>query len=213
MLRALAAAALTTACAAPEVSTTAQPIINGTPDDADPAVVAIVDATGRLICSGTLIAPHVVLTAAHCDVRARSHRVFFGSDVSKGAALEVLNLGRILQNGLPEPSATLIKLVYNRDVAALGAWLLPYVDHLGQDPALSPDRSPAPAAAVYLLHGSDDNVIPAVESELLAAHLEGKAPVRTLVSSFLTHVDLSTRPTPADTWQMIAFWKAALGEQ
>ena len=101
----------------------------------------------------------------------------------------------------------------NRDVAALGARLLPYLDRLGQDPALSPDQSPAPAGAVYLLHGTDDNVIPAVESELLAAHLNGKTRVRVLLSSFLRHVDVSTRPTLADTWRMIAFWKGALNEE
>jgi hypothetical protein len=43
--------------------------------------------------------------------------------------------------------------------------------------------------------------------------LRDKTRVRTLLSGFLTHVDLSNRPTLGDTWRMIAFWKAALGEQ
>jgi dienelactone hydrolase len=133
--------------------------------------------------------------------------------IDQHRALQMLDLGRTFQNQLPEPSGTLMKLVNNRDVAALGARLLPYLDRLGQDPALSPDQSPAPTAAVYLLHGTDDNVIPAVESELLAAHLKHDTRVRTLLSGFLTHVDLSNRPTLSDTWRMIAFWKAALGEQ
>lgn len=128
-------------------------------------------------------------------------------------AQEMLSLGRGFQEELPEPSATLMKLVNTRNVGALGARLLPYVDQLGQDPALSPDQSPAPAAPVYLLHGTDDNVIPAGESELLAAHLKGKTEVHMLLSGFLTHVDLSTHPTLTDTWRMIAFWKAALNEQ
>jgi dienelactone hydrolase len=132
--------------------------------------------------------------------------------MDQARALQVLEGGRALQDQLPEPSRTLMALVNNRDVAALGTRLLPYLDRLGQDPALSPDRSPAPAAAVYLLHGSDDNVIPAVESELLAAHLKDTTRVRTLLSGSLTHVDLSNRPTLTDTWRMIAFWKAALGE-
>ena len=128
-------------------------------------------------------------------------------------AREVYERGRESQAQLPEPAATLIKYVYERDVAALGLRLQPYLDRLGQDPALSPERSAPPAAPVYLLHGSDDNVIPAVESELLAAHLARVTRVRTLLSSFLTHVDLSTRPTAGETWRMIAFWKAALAEQ
>jgi len=90
---------------------------------------------------------------------------------------------------------------------------VPFLDRLGQDPALSPDRSAPPSAPVYLLHGADDNVIPAVESELLAGHLKGHTRVRTLVSGFLTHVDVSTRPSAEETWRMVAFWKAALGER
>jgi dienelactone hydrolase len=128
-------------------------------------------------------------------------------------ALEVFRLGEGFQQQLPEPSAMLIKYVNNRDVAALGAQLLPFLDRLGQDPALSPDRSTPPTAPVYLLHGIGDNVIPAVESELLADHLKTHTRVRMLVSGFLTHVDVSNRPTPGDIWQMIAFWKAALGER
>jgi pimeloyl-ACP methyl ester carboxylesterase len=113
---------------------------------------------------------------------------------------------------LAEPSATLLKHVNDGDVAALGAKLVPYLDQLGQDPALSPDRSPAPSAPVYLLHGVDDNVIPAVESARLAEHLRGKTRVRHLLSGFLTHVDVANRPGIKDTWEMIAFWKGVLGE-
>lgn len=48
----------------------ALPVTGGTPDDADPAVVAIVRAeTGAAQCTGTLIAERVVLTAAHCGVQ------------------------------------------------------------------------------------------------------------------------------------------------
>lgn len=113
---------------------------------------------------------------------------------------------------LAEPSATLLKHVNDRDVAALGAKLVPYLDRLGQDPALSPDRSPAPRAPVYLLHGVDDNVIPAIESTRLAEHLRGKTRVRHLLSGFLTHVDVANRPDIKETWEMIAFWKGVLGE-
>jgi hypothetical protein len=41
-------------------------VTHGSYDAMDPAVVAIVDSTGQLICSGTVIDPHFVLTAAHC---------------------------------------------------------------------------------------------------------------------------------------------------
>ena len=113
---------------------------------------------------------------------------------------------------MPEPSATLLSYVIDRNVAALGDRLLPYVAQLGQDPALSPDRSPAPTAPVYLLHGIDDNVIPAVESARLAEHLRGKTRVRPLIGGFLTHVDVAGRPTMTDTWEMVRFWKELLAE-
>lgn len=113
---------------------------------------------------------------------------------------------------MPEPSASLLRDVIDRNVTALGARLLPYVSQLGQDPALSPDRSPAPIAPVYLLHGIDDNVIPAVESARLAEHLRGKTRVRLLIGGFLTHVDVASRPSLKDTWQMVGFWRAMLDE-
>ena len=67
----------------------------------------------------------------------------------------------------------------------MGAHILPVLDRLGQDPALSPDRSAPPSAPVYLLHGTDDSVIPAVESELLAAYLHPHTDVHLLLSGFL----------------------------
>lgn len=120
---------------------------------------------------------------------------------------------RARQLTLPEPSATLLKYVNDRDVAALGARLVPYLGQLGQDPALSPDRSPVPTAPIYLLHGANDRVIPATESVRLAEHLRGKTRVRYLLTSFLTHVDVAKRPGVKDTWEMIDFWTAILGEQ
>jgi len=41
-------------------------ITHGTDDPGDPAVAAIVDPSGNLICSGTVIGSNFVLTAAHC---------------------------------------------------------------------------------------------------------------------------------------------------
>lgn len=66
---ALAAALLVCACgeAASEGSSTEQDIVGGVVDEEDPAVVAInIESTGLAVCSGTLIAPDVVLTAGHC---------------------------------------------------------------------------------------------------------------------------------------------------
>ena len=107
---------------------------------------------------------------------------------------------------LPEPSATLLALVTARDVTRLGAQLRPHVGGYGQEPALSPSRSPTPSAPVFLLHGIDDPIIPSSESEQLAARLGGHAPVRLLLSGLLTHADAARAPRPLDVLPLVAFW-------
>lgn len=58
-------------------------ITNGTEDAGDPAVVALV-AGQQIYCSGTLIAPRLVLSANHCVTRSSLPRVFFGSSLDAG---------------------------------------------------------------------------------------------------------------------------------
>jgi dienelactone hydrolase len=115
---------------------------------------------------------------------------------------------------LPQPSRSLMTLVNERDVAQLGPRLLPHVGAMGQDPALSPARSPAPEAAVYLLHGSDDNVIPAVESTLLADALrEREVHVRQLTTALITHAEVDRPPSLMEVQRLVAFWGALLDER
>jgi predicted esterase len=100
-----------------------------------------------------------------------------------------------------------------RDVAHLGPILLPHVAGLGGDPALSPARSPAPSVPVYLLHGTSDNVVPAIESTLMARDLAARGgAVRVLLTPLITHAEVDRVPTMSAVWRLIDFWAKLLNE-
>lgn len=113
---------------------------------------------------------------------------------------------RDLARTLPPPSGTLLADINDRNVADLGPRLLPYVNLYGQAPALSPSRSPKPAAPVFVLHGSDDNVIPAIEAQDLAADLGSAAPVRLLISGLISHAEADQPIHAGDVAKLASFW-------
>ena len=113
---------------------------------------------------------------------------------------------------LPGPSATLLRSMNDRDVVHLGARLLPYVHFDAGAPQLSPSRSPKPTAPVFLLHGVDDNMIPAVESEYLADEIRGHAPVRLLVTDLITNSDVGGSLRIGDALWLAGFWGALLAQ-
>ena len=101
--------------------------------------------------------------------------------------------------------------VNTRDVAHLGPILAPHAAALGGDPALSPALSPPPAAPIYLLHGTDDNVIPAIESALLADTLRAKGvEVHQLATPLITHAEVDKSASVSAVWRLIAFWEGVL---
>ena len=130
----------------------------------------------------------------------------------KPAANSAFARARQLAAALPEPARTLMSEVNARDVAHLGPRLLPHLSALGGNPALSPERSPRPVAPVFLLHGTDDNVIPAVESELLANDLRAHGvPVRRLATPLVTHAEVDRTATASAVWELVSFWTDVLG--
>ncbi len=117
---------------------------------------------------------------------------------------------RSYAESLPEPSRTLMTHVNNRAVDQLGPLLLPVVEALGASPevgALSPERVAPPRAPVFLLHGSEDSVIPPLETLFLAAHLRATGPVRGLLSGLITHAEVDKSAAAADVWELTRFWR------
>src|SRR5687767_795997 len=118
---------------------------------------------------------------------------------------------RDMVKGLPEPSATLLTYVNDRNVKALGPILVPHLG-LEADPAASPERAPSPPAApVFLLHGDEDVVIPAAESVVLANYLRSKGvEVHLLLSQIITHAELDRGAAMSESWKLVSFWAGVL---
>jgi dienelactone hydrolase len=118
-----------------------------------------------------------------------------------------------LERTLGEPARTYMQYVNARDVQHLGPVLVPHLGELGGDPVLSADRSPLPLCPVYLLHGTDDNVVPAIESTLLAEQLRKSGrQVHVLLTPLITHAEVDRGSTAAAMWHLIDFWSDLLAE-
>lgn len=131
--------------------------------------------------------------------------------VDKPKAAVTFERARTLAASLGEPARTFMTWVNTRDVGQLGPALLPHVAAFGGDPSLSPARSAPPRAPVYLLHGADDNVIPAVESVLLADDLKRRGGTAyRLTTPLITHAEVDRTPTAAEIWGLVRFWAGPL---
>jgi hypothetical protein len=120
---------------------------------------------------------------------------------------------RDMAKTLPEPAATYLAYVNDRNVKKLGPALAPYLETLHADAASgSPQRTPSvPSAPVYLLHGDDDTVIPAAESAILGEYLrERGVEVHVLLSGLITHAEVDRTAAAMDTWKLISFWASVL---
>jgi dienelactone hydrolase len=133
--------------------------------------------------------------------------------IDKNESWNTFQRARAMTAALPEPAKTLMGYVDDRDVAHLGPILLPHVTEVGDDRALSPARAAAPGAPVYLLHGTDDNVIPAIESSLLAETLRARGvSVHQLATPLITHAEVDRSATTAAMWRLVSFWADLLAE-
>jgi predicted esterase len=90
--------------------------------------------------------------------------------------------------------------------------LLQHLDQSGvDDPALSPELAPPPAAATFLLHGNDDNIIPPAESVLLSNYLRSKdVHTKVLLSGLITHASVNPNATAMDALKLLNFWASVI---
>lgn len=119
---------------------------------------------------------------------------------------------RAMGDALPEPARTVMRWVDTRDVQTMGPKLLPYIEELGGAAGLSPERSPATQAPVFLLHGSHDNVIPYTETLKLETYLraQGNARVTSLLTPLISHANVEGAPSIGEVWKLVQFWAAVL---
>jgi dienelactone hydrolase len=130
--------------------------------------------------------------------------------IDKRKAAETFAEARAMADALPEPARAYMAQVNARDVDSLGRTFLPIIEQASKSPALSPDRSPAPACPVYILHGADDNVVPAIESQWLGRYLAPKTPTRTLLSRVITHAELNSQQDRREIWALVDFFASLL---
>ena len=162
-------------------------------------------------------AAHLVVPAAQAEPLRAAIFSFLDASrldlIDKARSIAEFERAKALAAALPEPSRTYMGYVNARDVGKLGPLLLPQVVPLGGDPSLSPSRAPAPAADVFLLHGTDDNVVPAIESTLLARDLRARGvPVEVLLTPLITHAEVDRASTLAAIWRLVDFWSDVLDE-
>jgi dienelactone hydrolase len=108
----------------------------------------------------------------------------------------------------PEPTVSLVRQMLDGDAAGLCRTVLPHIEAVSGDAALSPERSPMPAVPIFLLHGEGDRVIPSTETPRLAAKLRARGPaqVRWLVTPAVAHVELKTHLSWTAMWKLVRFW-------
>ncbi len=130
--------------------------------------------------------------------------------IDKAQSAATFERARALEQSLPEPSRGLMGYVNRRDVTALGSFLLPLIP-AAEAPGLSPERAIMPRTPVFLLHGADDNVIPAAESVLLGQALVRQGnPVHVLATPLITHAEVDRGARVREVWRLILFFTEVL---
>ena len=144
---------------------------------------------------------------------ARGIRTFLDASLEAGRgrpeAAGLLADARAQADALSEPARRILQGVIVRDREYVGRLLEPWTDELAAVPGLSPERSAATGAPVFLLHGITDNVIPSSETPMLGRYLRaaGNTQVQWLQTPLLVHAQMTAPSSAYDAWRLIAFWR------
>ncbi len=158
----------------------------------------------------TNLAEDVVPADQVAPLRAAVHQFLHASHVDmfdKPRAALAFARAREMEADLAPEARAFMHMVNERDAPGLGARLLPFLDRWGQAAALSPTRSPAPRAPVFVMHAQGDDVVPDSEAPALAAYLRSQGtPVRVHVTSLMSHAEVARPPTVAELVTLVRMW-------
>lgn len=156
------------------------------------------------------VAPMLVPEAQVVPLRASVGRFLHASHLAmfdKTRAAQAFAEAEAMEAPLPDAARHLMHLVNTRNAGELGRTMLPHLDRDDFEAALSPERSPAPTAPVFLLHAEGDTIIPTLEVEALRATLESRGtPVRMMTTSLLAHAEVRRRPRIGELLDLVRFW-------
>jgi acetyl esterase/lipase len=158
----------------------------------------------------TNIAEDIVPADQVAPLREAVHQFLHASHVDmfdKAQAAIEFRKALEMERRLPVEAQDFMHLVNTRDVPGLGARLLPHLDRWGQEDALSPTRSPAPTAPVFVMHAEGDDVIPDSEAPALAAYLQSQGtPVRVHVTPMINHAEVKRAPSIGELVTLVRLW-------
>jgi len=158
----------------------------------------------------TNLAGDLVPEAQVAPLRAAVHQFLHASHVDmfdKAQAQVEFDRARAMEQTLPDNARSFMYLVNTRHAGELGKRILPYIDRWGQEAALSPVKSPAPTAPVFVMHAHGDNVVPESEAPALGRYLRAQGtPTRVYVSTMIDHAEVKRTPSPGELIALVRLW-------